>query len=88
MSAAPAPVCGARRPDSQPVPRQRRWAGFRLYRLRRVRSGDSAVVDQHCRVHGVENLRVVDTSIMPTVVRRCPAATAVMIGERAAAFFA
>jgi choline dehydrogenase-like flavoprotein len=48
---------------------------------------ESAVVDQYCRVHGVENLRVVDTSIMPRVVRRCPAATAVMIGERAAAFF-
>ncbi|TAL04264.1 MAG: mycofactocin system GMC family oxidoreductase MftG [Rhodospirillaceae bacterium] len=46
-----------------------------------------SVVDQYCRVHGVANLRVVDTSIMPTAVRRCPAATAVMIGERAAAFF-
>jgi len=50
-------------------------------------SAETAVVDQHCRVHGVTGLRVVDTSIMPTVVRRCPAATAVMIGERAAAFF-
>jgi choline dehydrogenase len=46
-----------------------------------------AVVDQYCRVHGVEGVRVVDTSIMPQVVRRCPANTAVMIGERAAAFF-
>jgi choline dehydrogenase len=50
-------------------------------------SRESSVVDQHCRVHGIANLRVVDTSIMPTVVRRCPNATAVMIGERAAAFF-
>jgi choline dehydrogenase-like flavoprotein len=50
-------------------------------------SPDRAVVDQYCRVHGVDGLRVVDTSIMPTVVRRCPAATAVMIGERAAEFF-
>ena len=48
---------------------------------------DEGVVDQTCRVHGVEGLRVADSSIMPTVVRRCPAATAVMIGERAAAFF-
>ncbi len=45
----------------------------------------TAVVDQHLRVHGVDGLRVADSSIMPTVVRRCPAATAVMIGERAAA---
>jgi choline dehydrogenase-like flavoprotein len=48
---------------------------------------ETSVVDQHCRVHGIANLRVVDTSIMPTVVRRCPNATAIMIGERAAAFF-
>lgn len=50
-------------------------------------SAEDSVVDQHCRVHGIANLRVVDTSIMPNVVRRCPNATAVMIGERAAAFF-
>jgi choline dehydrogenase-like flavoprotein len=51
------------------------------------RSAADSVVDQHCRVHGVAGLRVVDTAIMPSVVRRCPNATAVMIGERAAAFF-
>jgi choline dehydrogenase len=50
-------------------------------------SAEGAVVDQYCRVHGVDRLRVVDSSIMPVVVRRCPAATAVMIGERAAGFF-
>jgi choline dehydrogenase-like flavoprotein len=44
-----------------------------------------AVVDQQCRVHGLDGLRVVDVSIMPTLVRRGPNATAVMIGERAAA---
>lgn len=46
-----------------------------------------AVVDQYCRVHGVNNLRVVDISICPDVVRANTNATAVMIGERAAAFF-
>jgi choline dehydrogenase len=50
-------------------------------------SDPTAVVDQRCRVHGVEGLRVVDISIMPNVIRRGPAATAVMIAERAAAFF-
>lgn len=49
-------------------------------------SDTASVVDQHCRVHGVEGLRVVDISIIPAV-RRGPAATAVMIGERAAALF-
>ena len=46
-----------------------------------------AVVDQYCRVHGVNNLRVVDISICPDVVRANTNATAVMIGERAAEFF-
>jgi choline dehydrogenase-like flavoprotein len=50
-------------------------------------SDPGAVVDQHCRVRGVDRLRVVDTSIWPQTVRRCPNATAVMTGERAAAFF-
>ena len=43
-----------------------------------------AVVDQHCRVYGVEGLRVVDASIMPDLVRANTNATAIMIGERAA----
>ncbi|SNR35885.1 mycofactocin dehydrogenase MftG [Blastococcus mobilis] len=43
-----------------------------------------AVVDQHLRVRGVVGLRVVDTSVMPQVTSRGPAATAVMLGERAA----
>ena len=50
-------------------------------------SDPTTVVDQYCRVKGLENLRVVDTSIFPEVVRRCTNATAVMAGERAAAFF-
>jgi predicted dehydrogenase (TIGR03970 family) len=43
-----------------------------------------AVVDQQLRVRGVERLRVVDTSVMPRVTSRGPAATAVMLGERGA----
>ncbi len=43
-----------------------------------------AVVDQELRVRGVEGLRVVDTSVLPTVPSRGPAATAVLLGERAA----
>ena len=51
-------------------------------------AGDAmAVVDQHCRVHGVDNLRVIDLSICPDVVRANTNATAIMIGERAAKFF-
>ena len=51
-------------------------------------AGDGmAVVDQYCRVRGVENLRVVDLSICPDVVRANTNATAIMIAERAADFF-
>ncbi|WP_018334206.1 mycofactocin dehydrogenase MftG [Actinomycetospora chiangmaiensis] len=45
----------------------------------------AAVVDPEFRVHGVEGLRVVDASVVPVVPRRGPAATALMLGERAAA---
>ncbi|CAN5198188.1 GMC family oxidoreductase N-terminal domain-containing protein [soil metagenome] len=50
-------------------------------------AGDpAAVVDQFGRVHGVQGLRVADTSILPTAPLRGPAATAVLIGERIADF--
>jgi choline dehydrogenase-like flavoprotein len=68
----------------------RTYVGTSVHMASSCRMGtarENSVVDQRCRVHGVANLRVVDTSIMPRVVRRCPNATAVMIGERAAAFF-
>ena len=44
----------------------------------------AAVVDQELRVRGVDGLRVVDTSVLPTAPSRGPAATAVLVGERAA----
>jgi choline dehydrogenase len=43
-----------------------------------------AVVDQYCRVHGLESLRVVDASVMPEIVRANTNATVIMIGERVA----
>jgi choline dehydrogenase len=43
-----------------------------------------AVVDQQLRVRGIAGLRVVDTSVLPRVTSRGPAATGVMLGERAA----
>jgi choline dehydrogenase len=47
-----------------------------------------AVVDVRCRVRGVENLWVIDGSILPEVPSRGPHATIVMLGHRAAAFVA
>jgi len=43
-----------------------------------------AVVDQYCRVHGLEGLRVTDASVMPDVVRANTNATTIMIAERVA----
>ena len=43
-----------------------------------------AVVDQYCRVHGIDGLRVVDTSVMPDVIRANTNCTAVLIAERVA----
>ncbi len=46
-----------------------------------------AVVDQYCRVRGVEGLRIVDLSVAPNVIRANTNATAIMIAERAAGWF-
>ena len=40
-----------------------------------------AVVDQHLRVHGMDNLWVADASIMPTVTHANTNLTAILIGE-------
>jgi choline dehydrogenase len=43
-----------------------------------------AVVDDRLRVHGLDNLRIADASVMPTLVSGNPNAACIMIGEKAA----
>ena len=47
-------------------------------------SESPAVVDQYCRVHGLDGLRVVDASIMPDTVRANLNLTVIAMAERAA----
>lgn len=50
----------------------------------RMGSGADAVVDARLRVHGIEGLRVIDSSIMPTIPGGNTMAPAIMIGEKGA----
>jgi choline dehydrogenase-like flavoprotein len=49
-------------------------------------SDPMAVVDQSGRVYGLDNLRVVDASIMPDCIWANTNVTTMMIGERVADF--
>ncbi len=52
----------------------------------RMGRGADAVVDEQLRVHGLQGIRVVDASIMPSITSTNTHATVIMIAERAADF--
>ena len=45
-----------------------------------------AVVDEKLKIHGLENIRVADASVMPEITSGNLNAPTLMIGERAANF--
>jgi choline dehydrogenase len=47
-------------------------------------TGPEAVLDEQCRVRGLQRLRVVDASAMPTIIGGNTNAPAIMIAEKAA----
>ncbi|MFC5698983.1 GMC family oxidoreductase [Pseudomonas sp. GCM10022186] len=54
----------------------------------RMGNDEDAVVDSQLRVHGLQGLRVIDASIMPTLVGGNTNAASIMIAERAAEWVA
>jgi len=76
--------------DAQLLDFARNAGGTVFHCVGTCRMGDAtdplAVVDPQLRVRGVDGLRVVDASVMPTVTSANTNAAALMIGERGARF--
>ena len=66
--------------------RQYTQGSYHLSGACKMGKDEMAVVDPQLRVHGIDGLRVADTSVMPSVTSGNLNAPAIMIGERAADF--
>jgi len=78
-------VCGEMSSDQDMLDVARRYAQTIYHPTSTCRMGidKSAVVDPKLRVYGIQNLRIADASIMPSIVSGNTNAPAIMIGEKA-----
>ena len=87
-SAASGSTSTPTRPTTRSTPGCSTTVGDAQHASSTCRMGDpsapTTVVDPECRVLGVDGLRVIDASIMPSVVRANTHLTTVMIAERMA----
>ncbi|GGK63154.1 GMC family oxidoreductase [Nocardia camponoti] len=74
-------------PDNEPVADTKQWIRQRAETMYHPvgTCAIGGVVDSSLRVYGVENLRICDASVMPTITRGNTHAPTVMLAERAAA---
>ena len=80
------PADGAGSTDEQLLGHIRQWAQTLYHPVGTcaMGTGETAVVDPQLRVRGIENLRVVDASVMPAIPRGNTNAPTIMIAEKAA----
>jgi choline dehydrogenase-like flavoprotein len=73
--------------DSEILDYIRQYASVDYHAVGTCKMGvdENAVVDPELRVRGIDGLRVIDSSIMPTLISGNTNATSIMIGEKGAA---
>ncbi len=73
--------------DEELIEYMKKWSKTDYHPVGSCKMGDDkmAVVDTQLRVHGMEGLRVIDASIMPTLISGNTQAPSIMIGEKGAA---
>ena len=81
----PGPKCQTKT-DYEAYCRDRARSGYHPVGTCKMGADDMAVVDPQLRVHGLDGLRVADSSIMPRLVSGNTNASSIMIGERASDF--
>ena len=76
---------GAGGPRANQAHEEPRWVWHHMGTTRMSSDPRQGVVDEHCRVHGMDNLYVVGSSVFPTCSTDMPTLTLIALAHRAAA---